>query len=146
MVNLSWVIRNNWVGDYKKVYSQETGRDIGTPATVDRMIARSAQLKSGCGFLTSRPYDMGLIGMETDNRDTLIEAYLLFQSLQDDNEKDQLEGELKRFVAQTQRIPPENVRLTPNLVWAYLMQNRLVNAVGRKIAARFGYEKDIFSN
>ncbi len=35
---LSWTLHKGWVQDYKWLFSEKLGRDIGTPETVDRML------------------------------------------------------------------------------------------------------------
>ena len=144
-VGIAWVLANRWVQDYKWHYSAEAGRDVGTPATVDRMMARSRELKNdrtvtldGSEFFPffSRPEDMGLIGLQV-HRESLIEEYLLSQNIPDSNGKNQLEGELRRYVAQITRTAPAEVKLTREYVAQYAQENKL-NGLGEKIIAKLG--------
>ena len=126
--DLNWVISNNWVADYKWKYSQEAGKDIGTPATVDKMFARRNQLRdsSYSSALSERPSDMGLIGLEVFDREELIKSYLLGRDLPDEHGANQFEGELKRFIAQRRKISPQDTgEITPQEILNYLHQNNL---------------------
>lgn len=124
--DLNWVIDNNWVADYKWRYSQEAEKDIGTPATVDKMFARRDQLQNPdyTATLSERPADMGLIGLEVVDREELIRVYLLGRDLPDEHGANQLEGELKRFIAQRRKISPQNIgEINPQEVLNYLYRN-----------------------
>jgi len=126
--DLNWVIENKWIADYKFKYSQRAGRDIGTPETVDKMFARRDQLRYApyLAALPERPADMGLIDLEAFDREELVKAYFFGPSIPDEHGKSQLEGELKRFVAQIRRISPKQIaKVWPQEVLNYLRRNDL---------------------
>ncbi|MFH1711006.1 MAG: hypothetical protein ABH840_01720 [Nanoarchaeota archaeon] len=143
--DLNWVIENKWIADYKFEYSQQAGRDIGTPATVDKMFARRDQLRYSpyLSALPGRPADMGLIGLEVFDREELVEAYLFGPSIPDEHGKSQLEGELRRFVAQIRRISPKQIaKVWPQEVLNYLRHNDLPlkGTLANSIAERMQFD------
>lgn len=109
----------NWVGDHKWLYSEQEGRDIGTPATVDRMIRI-------------------IHGLKPQDRIPLIEGYLLGPDKPDYDGLNQLEGELKRFVAQREMIQPIEVDLCKEHVVQYGNQYNLNKAIIQKLVERLG--------
>jgi len=99
---VEWALEWNWIPDYKWLYSEKEGRDIGTPETVDRMIRT-------------------IYGLKPQHRIPLIEGYLLGPEMSDFDGANQLEGELRRFVTQKD-IQPTDVVLHREHVVEYCTQ------------------------
>lgn len=74
MVDVSWIIQNNWIADYKWLYGEQEGRDMGVPATVDRMFKRRDELNSLVAIL--------------DGKDTLEDRKRSGLALEDDGSLD----------------------------------------------------------
>jgi DNA-binding transcriptional ArsR family regulator len=102
----------------KFAWSQRNCRDVGTPWTVDVVLALAdIQRRNLLSALGDRPYlesevEFGealLRAQQLPNREQLILAYFSHKPLiGDEHGRTQLDGELRRFVAKEDGVDPRN--------------------------------------
>jgi len=98
------------IAECKWLYSQKAGRDIGVPATVDRLLAN---------------HDI-LVTDGTDTREEMIFKYFFVgPKIPDEHGRNQVEGELKRYVAFKIGCLPQNARVSLTSIADYLKDNKL---------------------
>lgn len=123
----------------KKILSQEKGKDVGTPATIDYLLEHIVG-----GDIGGSDYVESVLGTPTVHRETLISAYLTQGTIKDEHEKDQLEGELVRFCLQ-EGLAPCNLEypvIAGQLVIDYLDQNELFRNghLAKAYAERYNFD------
>ena|SRR3989338_2765552 len=158
---LSWALHNGWVQDYKWLFSEREGRDIGVPETVERMTGWDGRgvfynddplLSRGTYFVfMDRCYKDGKD--IKDFRNLMIEGYLLgtdFVSslwvkvdgqkeeqtgiIPDQHGRNQLEGEMRRYWAHKQGIQnPSEIQVTKEIIEDYCISNGLQEASTRLV-------------
>lgn len=115
--------------------SQKAGHDVGVPATVDAIIKDAQYMRLRRKLYNSTPH----VVLQGDFRQFLLEcgdalpsrekfilAYLIhYPNLADEHGKDQLDGELKRYLARKQGIKPSEVKINRMGVQEYLIDNGL---------------------
>ena len=121
-----------WISEQKHLWSQEAGRDIGTPATVDRILSMQREAKkdhsehgNGRGTLM-----VCLAGHTFYERKQLILGYLSSYSVTRENGLNISEAELKRFISQRDGVPLVKVSLNSDSVKAYCNDNKLSDEFG----------------
>lgn len=151
---LSWVLHNGWVQDYKWLFGQLEGRDVGTPETAEAFLypwssgsQRIKILERGALYLFQNRLEMKKMDAA---KKLMIEGYLLgtdFVSplwvktngkreqtgiIQDEHGANQLEGELRRYWANKNGIiQPREVELTRAVIDDYCAANELNNAADK---------------
>src|SRR3989344_1031996 len=130
---LSRIICEGWIQDQKWLISRTKGYDIGTPETIRLMIEENPTNSRGVVYVIQervKPHEIADF-----IRLTSI-GYLLrtnfnkeLPDLKDDHGQDQLEGELKRYLARKQgKVHPAEVEITSEAVNDYCMTNGLNGA------------------
>ena len=118
MIDVEYILRWNWIKDNKWLYSERRGRNIDVPEIVDIIIKTYYQIDAAW-------------------RIPLIEGYLFGPEIFDNDGGNQLEGELKRFVALQENVEPRGVVLCKEHVIQYGEQYNLNNTTS-KLLERLG--------
>ena len=123
----------SWIPQEKWYFSEAAGRDIGVPATVDRLISRAASLKETHDKKSSLSFlDFELFVNPIVPRETLIRAYFF------NGENNNVSGydaplrrtrnfvtELENFGSQKYGISPVQVFVDSKLIREYVKANSL---------------------
>lgn len=157
---LSLALHNGWVQDYKWLFSEREGRDIGVPETIERITGWDGRgvFFNNDPLLSRGTYHIFMDRCYKEGRDIkdfrnlMIEGYLLgtdFVSslwvkangeekqtgiIPDQHGANQLEGEMRRYWAHKQRIQnPSEIHITKEIVDDYCTNNGLQNAFLRLV-------------
>ena len=117
------------IAECKQLYSGVVGKDIGIPATVDRLLANQ---------------DI-LVTDGTDTREEKIFKYFFVgPKIPDEHGRNQVDGELKRYVAYRKGTSPRNVNVGIGNILDYLNDNKLPfsGRVALSIADEFGFREE----
>jgi len=122
-------IRNEWISTSKYLWSTDAGRDVGVPATVERLSReeREKYREKGDHYAS---FDFKL----KDREDIISDYFFNNQTLKDWDGNCALEGEIKRFGAIRYKQDPSKIVVTKGFILEYIHKNNLsLNFVDRAV-------------
>jgi len=122
-------IRNEWISTSKYLWSTDAGRDVGVPATVERLSReeREKYREKGDHYAS---FDFKL----KDREDIISDYFFNNQTLKDWDGNCALEGEIKRFGAIQYEQDPSKIVVTKGFILEYIHKNNLsLNFVDRAV-------------